>query len=199
VAMGVASVPNRGLRETGGYMGIGLNQTNDGVEISEAVADGPAAKAGLHKGDLILAVNDKLFREATDLSQQIRTFKSGDKVQVKYRRGTEEKMADVTLGDRAKLVKRDAHSAALAIGTDVSEVRSGYPVVFQHDQPLKPQECGGVVLNLHGEVVGINIARAGRVDTYAIPAKTVAELLKTVNFGALEIQAADRREDSDSI
>lgn len=200
VAMGVASVPNRSLRESGGFMGIGLKPVEDGVEVGDVVSDGPAAKAGLKKGDLILSLNGKTFKEATDLSQFVRSLKAGDNVHVKYRRGQEEKSTELTLGDRAKLASAGGHTPeALKIGTEVSDVRTGYPVVFQHDQPLKPQDCGGAVLNLHGEVVGINIARVGRVDTYAIPAKTVTELLQSVDFAGLEIKAADRREDSDSI
>jgi S1-C subfamily serine protease len=59
-------------------------------------------------------------------------------------------------------------------------------MIFQHDQPLNPEDCGSVLVDLHGEVVGVNIARVSRVDTYAIPADFVARLLKTVDFDALK-------------
>jgi S1-C subfamily serine protease len=68
----------------------------------------------------------------------------------------------------------------------VSDRRSGFPVIFQHDQPLKPSECGSILIDLHGAVIGVNVARDSRIGTYAIPAKTVAELLEGVDFPALE-------------
>ena len=74
---------------------------------------------------------------------------------------------------------------AARLGTEVSDQRSQYPTIFQHDQPLKPEECGGVIVDLHGDIVGVNIARVGRVETYAIPAGHVARLLKTVDFDTL--------------
>jgi serine protease Do len=58
---------------------------------------------------------------------------------------------------------------------------SGFPAVFAHDSRVAPNQCGGPVVNLAGEVVGLNIARADNTRTLAIPAdvlnKTVVELL----------------------
>ena len=46
-------------------------------------------------------------------------------------------------------------------------------MILQHDSVLKPSECGGPLVDLDGKVVGINIARAGRTETYAIPSEVV--------------------------
>jgi serine protease Do len=62
-------------------------------------------------------------------------------------------------------------------GAVQSDRRYGFPLVFQHDTPLVPEECGGPVINLDGQVVGMNIARGGRVATYAIPADHLQQLL----------------------
>lgn len=194
VAMGVTSVPGRSLREGGGYLGIGLGLGKDGVEVGEVVPDGPGAKAGLKKGDLLLELNGKAFKEADPLGLYVRSLSPSETLRVKYRSGTEEKTTSVVLGDRAEAMRKRPRNPATAIGTEVSENAGGYPVVFQHDQPLEPEHCGGVVLNLRGEIAGINIARAGRVDTYAIPALVVAALLSTVNFDALASRGDDHRE-----
>ena len=45
----------------------------------------------------------------------------------------------------------------------------GFDEVIEHDTVLPPWLCGGPLLNLDGEAVGINIARASRVATYALP------------------------------
>jgi serine protease Do len=49
--------------------------------------------------------------------------------------------------------------------------------VLQHDTPLFPEQCGGPLLDLEGKVVGINIARQGRISSLAIPTSYLVELL----------------------
>ena len=49
---------------------------------------------------------------------------------------------------------------------------------LQHDSVLKPNECGGPLVNLEGQVLGINIARAGRTESYAIPSEAIRPLLE---------------------
>jgi hypothetical protein len=44
---------------------------------------------------------------------------------------------------------------------------------------IEPEDCGAPVVNLDGNVVGIAIARAGRIKTFVIPSATVRELLQT--------------------
>ncbi|MBX9624863.1 MAG: hypothetical protein K2X82_13745 [Gemmataceae bacterium] len=51
--------------------------------------------------------------------------------------------------------------------------RDGFPAVFAHDAGVRPEDCGGPVVDLHGRVVGINIARADATRTLAIPADVV--------------------------
>ncbi len=50
---------------------------------------------------------------------------------------------------------------------------------------LKPQECGGPVIDLDGKAVGVNIARAGRVESYAIPSEVLKPLLHDLMSGKL--------------
>jgi serine protease Do len=49
---------------------------------------------------------------------------------------------------------------------------------------LQPWLCGGPLVNLDGKAVGLNIARAGRVTTYALPAKLVKKILKNLQSKA---------------
>ena len=59
--------------------------------------------------------------------------------------------------------------------------RTGFPNVFSHDGGAANRECGGPVVDLAGNVIGLNIARADEVQTFAIPAddvrKVAAELM----------------------
>jgi S1-C subfamily serine protease len=43
---------------------------------------------------------------------------------------------------------------------------------------LNPEECGGPVLDLQGEVVGIVVARAGRIRSYVMPSETIVSMLQ---------------------
>src|SRR5262249_43086894 len=70
-----------------------------------------------------------------------------------------------------------------SMGTDRSERRTGFPVTLQHDTILKANECGGPLVDLEGRVIGINIARGGRTDTYAIPAQAILPLLPDLMAG----------------
>ena len=60
----------------------------------------------------------------------------------------------------------------------LSEKTGGYPDVIQHDIPLPPELCGGPLFNLNGKCIGVNVSRAGRTKTYAIPADEIVELLE---------------------
>jgi len=67
----------------------------------------------------------------------------------------------------------------------LSNQSTGYPMALQHDTALQPNEVGGPLVDLDGNAVGINIARAGRVKSFAIPAAEVKQMLKNVESGKL--------------
>jgi S1-C subfamily serine protease len=67
--------------------------------VSEVVTDSPAAKAGVLKDDLIVAVNGEKFDFGRTLADVIQGFKPGDAVTLTVKRGNEEQDIEVTLGD----------------------------------------------------------------------------------------------------
>ena len=60
---------------------------------------------------------------------------------------------------------------------EVSQRAEGFEQAIEHDSVLQPWLCGGPLVNLDGKAIGLNIARAGRVTTYALPAKLVKRIL----------------------
>ena len=75
-------------------------------------------------------------------------------------------------GDRAarfKMMNR--------LGAIPSDRADKFPWVFQHDTPLFPEQCGGPILDIDGDVIGINIARGGRAASYAIPSAHINKIL----------------------
>ena len=72
---------------------IGLSAAR-GALVAEAVADGPAAKAGLKRGDTILAIDGQPVRDARDLSRKIAEVKPGDRIKATiWRDGRERAVA----------------------------------------------------------------------------------------------------------
>src|SRR5439155_17629799 len=56
------------------------------------------------------------------------------------------------------------------MGSLISTRAEGFELAIQHDTVLEAWQCGGPLLNLDGKAVGLNIARAARVASYALPA-----------------------------
>ena len=60
-------------------------------------------------------------------------------------------------------------------GGPFSERTDGLPAGLAARYAAAAQNCGGPLVDTDGRVVGINIARALRVTTYALPASVVRE------------------------
>ena len=71
--------------------------------------------------------------------------------------------------------------------------RTGFPAIIQHDMVLKPIDCGGPLVDLDGNVLGINIARAGRVESWALPPDIVKPIIKDMKEGKLPPPAAEKK------
>ena len=59
---------------------------------------------------------------------------------------------------------------------DVSVRRSGFPRVLQHDTQGSSRTVGGPLLDLDGKCIGMNIARANRAESFAIPVEELREV-----------------------
>ncbi|MBI4661526.1 MAG: PDZ domain-containing protein [Verrucomicrobia bacterium] len=64
------------------------------------------------------------------------------------------------------------------MGGELSQRAEGFELAIQHDTVLQPWQCGGPLVNLDGKAVGLNIARAGRVASYALPAELVKRMIE---------------------
>ncbi len=71
--------------------------TDQGVFVSELPDNSPAAKAGVQKGDVIVAFDGKELKDFGELIARLDKKKIGDKVEIVVVRGKEEKKLTVTL------------------------------------------------------------------------------------------------------
>jgi S1-C subfamily serine protease len=185
VAAGVVSVATRRPtpRESarGAYLGVVCEETRDGLRVEGVVRGGPAARAGLKPDDYLLALDGKPVEDLDTLHALLRKVKPGDAVRLKVRRDDEDMELKATLAARPK----GRYEELSSLGSKLSERRTGFPVVLQHDTVLRPADCGGPVVNLDGKTVGINIARGGRVESYAIPSEAITAILEDLKSGKL--------------
>jgi S1-C subfamily serine protease len=71
----------------------------NGVVIVAVQKDGPAAKAGLRRGDIVLKVNAAEVNDAQALRDALAALKPGDEAQIRVARGDSELTLKVVLGD----------------------------------------------------------------------------------------------------
>jgi serine protease Do len=183
----VASVGPRNLYERPkGYLGVQLRRRDSTAAIIDEVFSGGAAeRAGLKPGDVILSVEAVGVGNSDALIGEISKRRPGEDVKMKVRRGTEELDLTVTLMDRRDFMAHFSHGddPMVLMSGRLSRHRRGFFHVFQHDLVLAPEECGGPLVDLNGQVVGLDIARSGRVESLAIPAADLKLLLAGVTTG----------------
>lgn len=172
----------------GGYLGVVLAEDEDRVRFEGIPEGGPAAKGGLKAGDVLLSIDGKAIESAEELRATLSRKKPGDVVTVRVERDREKKEMKVTLGRWPRNFGGGLDMNAL--GSELSERRGGFPNVLQHDGVLKPADCGGPLLDLDGLAIGINISRAGRTETDAIPSDAVLALLDDLKSGKLAPKTA---------
>jgi serine protease Do len=173
VSVGVVSVLARKLSGSPGYMGIAGSETAEGPVIVDVQRGSGAARAGLRTGDLITHIGDEPVTVFADVSRTVQQHRPGSMIDVTVRRGETAEKVTVRLG---------VHPEAVSGGSNrltgpLSMRRDNFPSVIQHDSVLHPAECGGPVVSLRGQVIGINIARAERTASYLLPADVVRRVI----------------------
>jgi serine protease Do len=194
-AVGIISAPSRVLsfpedtieNANRGFLGIVFEASRDlkNTRIAE-VKNAAANKAGLKKGDAIVAANDRPVKERTDLFAIMDDTTPGDMMSLKVKRKNKDG-EDEELTFKFKLIDlpqmdRGAMQNVMG-GYKLSSRRGGFPKVIQHDTVLSPNQVGGPLVDLEGNILGLNIARAGRVETWALPADVLEAVYKDLKDG----------------
>jgi len=202
-AVGIVSVVTRNLSgadardllsQNRGYLGILLPQDDgpDGVaRVDGFPAEEPSAalKAGVKKGDVIVELNGRPISSSEELRGLLENYKPDEKVNLKVRRGSEELKFTVTLRAR----KQNRSDIQNNMGGSLSGRRTGFPTVLQTDMILDPKNCGGPVVDLDGKVLGVAIARAGRVETWILPSEVIRPVLADMRAGKFPAVAGKKR------
>jgi len=191
-AVGVVSVLPRPIDKRPGFLGIAMDlnyQPPEGatpaVKVTQVTPDSAASEAGLEAGDLIVAVGSDATPDAETLRGLIGDRNPGDRIELEVLRGEERlELLAILRGWAPNPAQRRAYYQN-NLGGELSERRFGFPSALQHDTVLEADDCGGPVVDLEGRVVGFNIARSGRTESYALPAEAVESRLLALMSGRL--------------
>jgi serine protease Do len=192
VAVGVVSVatraykqgdqPPKTLNTKAGYLGVGLAEAEGGAKITAVMPGTPAAKVGLKTNDLVTHIAGKKILDAESMINAVGRHKPGAEIEIRFKRGKEVMSVTAKLAKRPPFLNGNPQEL---MGSALSNRRGGFPTILQHDTVLRPGDCGGPLVDLDGKAVGINIARAGRTETYAVPSEDVRRLLPELMSGRL--------------
>lgn len=92
-----------------GWLGIELQgrekdptnlEASSGIEVMSVLPDGPAAKSGMQKGDIIMAMDGKAVNDANTLIQMVARQLPNTVTKLRIKRGNTESEVNVTLGER---------------------------------------------------------------------------------------------------
>ncbi len=182
LGVGVLGALPRKIASTSGYVGLTVDQSDDGLTVREVFANSGASRAGLKSGDIILDNENEPVTKRRRLSQVFAELEPGDWFLLSALRDGEPITFDVRVGTSWNMLV-DRQEMMNRFGSDVSARRSGFRSALQHDTLLHPDQCGGPLVSLDGKLIGVNIARAGRTDTLSIP---IEELLATIDEISLD-------------
>lgn len=158
-------------------------ESADGVVVPEIDPGQAADRAGMKPLDRIVAVAGRPVRDRDGFQDAMANRRRGEVIDVKVRRGDREISLDVRLGPYGE---SDQFTIQQGMGGMLSGRRTGFPEVVSHDAMVRAVDCGGTVVDLDGNVLGLNIARAGRTETWMLPGRLVVPLiptLKAAKFG----------------
>lgn len=192
VAVGVLSVLPRPIEKRSGFLGVGfrrqpaaVERERQAVEVTMVQDDSAAKEVGVRVGDLIAAVDDQPTPDFSSLMAAIGGRNPGDRIRLRVLRGDETVLLEPILrGRNPNPAERRAYYQN-SLGSKLSVRRFGFPSAFQHDTVLDTDDVGGPIVDLEGRVVGFNIARAGRTESYALPSSVVRGRLLDLMSGRL--------------
>jgi serine protease Do len=206
VAMDVSRQLQANGHVTRGRLGVGIQDVNQalaesfgldtphGALVSNVESGGPAAKAGLKSGDVILAFNGQTIDTAGQLPSIVAATAPGTSVDLKVWRDRSARDVTVKLGqmnDQTEVADNNAPSGSGRLGLTV--------------RPLSPQEQREANVNGGLVVEGSNGAAADAgiqpgdivLSANGAPTRNVAELRKIVSGSkdhvALLVQRGDTR------
>jgi serine protease Do len=178
VTIGVVSVLPRRIPPKSGILGVTLEDSDQGPEVVQVVPNSGADEAGIEVGDVVAEFDGEPVTNRRGLIDRIRQRPAGEKVPLVVVRQGERLEVEAELGRGRRFRGPMGSDFQLRLDGATSRRSAGFDLALQHDSLLRPVDCGGPLVRLNGKAVGINVARAGRTESLAIPARTVQDAIR---------------------
>ncbi|MEK7951191.1 S1C family serine protease [Luteolibacter soli] len=179
VQIGIIAATAREIPHEGGpVLGVAFEEKSKKLVVTQVAEKSGAATAGVEKDDVLLRADGEEIASAEVLGDIIGKHHVGDQVTLTVERAGKTMEMKIELKGRVDVFgdNPDEMSRNDMMSGRFSERRSGFPRVIQHDIIADRQRIGGPVLDLDGRCLGMNIARANRAETFAIPASDLKSL-----------------------
>lgn len=186
--IGVVSVDARVIPPSRPFIGITMENVarDGGIRITQVVPRSPADQADLWVNDVIVKIDDAEIKDIPSLRDTLKNYDTHDRVALQVKRGKKDLTIKLTLAERDKVSPENLRSNQQnSMGSILSRRRKDFPSSFQHDSMLTSKTCGGPIVDLNGKVVGINIARAGRVSSLALTVAAIRPVIARLKSGEL--------------
>jgi serine protease Do len=181
---GVISSANRPLNgKSGAFLGLTVQPHDEGLRITEIKPTSPAIRAGIRLTDIILSAEGDKLATAEQLNERVAAMVPGDTLRIDLQREQAQLSVSVVLGDGTKLAPMPGNreQAFDSITAKLSKRRWFFATGLQHDCAIAAKDCGGPLIDIDGRMIGLNIARAGRIHSYAIPIDDVIRFVSAHN------------------
>ena len=170
--------PNRSNVQHG-WLGISVGPAAEGPEVQGVSPESAAEKAGLKNGDQIHRLDGAEIHSADQLIETLSKMPPNKKVTLVVARKDKQLELEAILGRSPGRMPHDDWG-----GGPFSERRWGFAAVVPHDLAIAPTDCGGPLVDIDGRCTGVNIARALRVASYALPPNVVQEAIERIRARA---------------
>jgi S1-C subfamily serine protease len=168
-----------------------------GIVVATVEEDGPAAVAGIVRGDILLELDGQPVDSRSGLIQALSSYAPGDTVEATIRHGDEERTVSITLGDRDGQVYIGitlcVAACSLGDGARVSMPASDLGAVVVSVTPGSPAEEAGlqendVITTVDGQAPSLEDNLADMISEHAPGDKVTLEVTRPGTGDAEETQ-----------
>ncbi len=181
LALGVVSVKKRTIQQELSVLGVQLSTQKEAPSVVSVVVGSGAEAAGIREGDIIKELDGKPMAKQREVLDYLRSVPAGNRISVVVERDGNDVAMQAQMMDLSRSL---LDPTEMEVNGRISARSTGFRDVIQHDTVLSPSDCGGPLIDVEGNAVGINIARAGRVCSYALPARVVASSVEEMLLSA---------------
>lgn len=147
-----------------------------GLRIQQVEPRSVGEAGNLIVNDLVCSINGKAVSSVESWNAAMSGISVGQQIRFEVIRN------DKLMVTPPAEAKSDSHRTIHDLwgGGPFNERRFDFGPVIVHDTKIRPEDCGGPLVDLDGNCVGINIARSLRVASFAIPSQRVLQWIQTV-------------------